>query len=266
MTLKDLSISWLLHSIKILLGDESIRRYIILNDFPKLKHQLKKDIRTFDPFVKKKKTRQDKYKEIEKYLDYVIKLKKGIVVFTATNVQQNDEDNETHFQTFIVDNDDKKVYAIDPAYDKDKEDFIGIYYAEVTHESIKPFLESKGYEFKFIPLSRPAQSTTNDVFCQSWSLLILLDMLHNNRYKEPNVEFKIPKTKPERYQMLLDFYKDIFIHSMPELLDNLQEEYIGSIKECYIEDNPDCPDEAQKEKLMKVNIGDLLRKMKKSDV
>ena len=44
MTLKSLSISWLLHSIKILLGDESIRRYIILNDFPKLKHQLKKDI------------------------------------------------------------------------------------------------------------------------------------------------------------------------------------------------------------------------------
>jgi hypothetical protein len=91
-------------------------------------------------------------------------------------------------------------------------------------------------------------------------------MLHNNKYKDPNVEFKIPRTKPERYQMLLDFYKDIFIHSMPELLDNLQEEYIGSIKECYIEDNADCPDKAQKEKLMKVNIGDLLRKMKKSDV
>ena len=144
-----------------------------------------------------------------------------------------------------------------------------ILWADDEIELLKPhilFLESKGYEFKFIPLSRPAQSTTNDVFCQSWSLLILLDMLHNNKYKDPNAEFKIPRTKPERYQMLLDFYKDIFIHSMPELLDNLQEEYIGSIKECYIEDNPDCPDEAQKEKLLKVNIGDLLRKMKKSDV
>jgi hypothetical protein len=165
-----------------------------------------------------------------------------------------------------VDNDDKKVYGIDPAYNKEADDFIGIYYAEVTHESIKPFLESKGYEFEFIPLSRPAQSTTNDVFCQSWSLLILLDMLHNNKYKKPNVEFKIPKTKTERYEMILDFYKDIFIHSMPELLDNLQEEYNGSIKECYIEDNSDCPDEAQKEKLLKVNVGDLLRKMKKSDI
>ena len=41
MSLKDLSISWLLHSIKILLGDETIRRYIILEKFPDLKHQLK---------------------------------------------------------------------------------------------------------------------------------------------------------------------------------------------------------------------------------
>jgi hypothetical protein len=262
MSIKDLSISWLLHSIKILLGDESIRRYIILNDFPKLKHNLKKAIRTFDPFVKKGKTRQDKYNEIQKYLEYVIKLKKDIVVFTATNVQQNDEDNETHYQTFIVDNDEKKVYAIDPAYNKEVDDFIGIYYAEVTHEAIKPFLESKGYTFAFIPLSRPAQSTTNDVFCQSWSLLILLDMLHNNRYKEPNVEFKIPSKKADRYEMLLDFYKDIFINSMPELLDNLQEEYIGSIKDCKL----DCPTEAQKEKLLEVDVGDLLRKMKKTDV
>ena len=91
-------------------------------------------------------------------------------------------------------------------------------------------------------------------------------MLHNNRYKEPNVEFKIPSKKADRYEMLLDFYKDIFINSMPELLDNLQEEYIGSINECYIEDNPDCPTEAQKEKLLEVDVGDLLRKMKKTDV
>jgi hypothetical protein len=265
MTLKELSISWLLHSIKILLGDESIRRYIILNKFPDLKHELKKDIRTFDPFVKKGKTRQDKYKEIEKYLNYVIKLKKNIVVFTATNVQQNAEDNETHYQTFIVDNDHKKVYAIDPAYDKDEEDFIGIYYAEVTHESIKPFLESKGYKFEFIPLSRPAQSSTNDVFCQSWSLLILLDVLKNNKYQEPHVEFKIPSTKLARYEMILDFYKDIFIDSMPELLENLQEEYNGSIKECK-DDDENCPSEKQKEKLLEIDVAGLLYQMKKSDV
>jgi len=271
MKLKELSISWLLHSIKILLGDESIRRYIILKKIPDLKHQSEKDIRTFDPFVKTGQTRQDKYKEIEKYLEYAIKLKKDNVVFTATNVQQNDEDHETHFQTFILDNDNKKVYVIDPAYNKDNEGFIGIYYAEVTHEAIKPFLESKGYELNFVPLSRPAQSTKNDVFCQTWSLLILLDLLKplnkstaqslkNNNYQE----YAIPRTKPERYEMLLEFYKDIFIDSMPELLDNLQEEYIGSINECDDDDDP--LTEEQKTQLLEVDVGDLLRKMKKSDV
>ena len=54
MKFKDLSISWLLHSIKILLGDESIRRYIIIKKFPTLKRQLVKDIRTFNPFLQGK--------------------------------------------------------------------------------------------------------------------------------------------------------------------------------------------------------------------
>ena len=259
MKLKELSISWLLHSIKILLGDESIRRYIIIKKFPKLKHKLKKDIRTFNPFVRKGKTRQDKFKEIENYLEYIIKLKKDIVVFTATNIQQNDEDNETHFQTFIVDNNNKKAYVIDPAYDKNEDEFIGIYYAEVTHEVIKPFLESKGYKLQFIPLSRPAQSTTNDVFCQTWSLLILLDLLKTKKYEDPHMEYKIPTTELKCYEMILDFYKDIFIDSMPELLENLQEEYNGSIN-----DNDET--EEQKEKLLKIDVAGLLYQMKKSDI
>ena len=259
MKLKELSISWLLHSIKILLGDESIRRYIIIKKFPKLKHKLKKDIRTFNPFVRKGKTRQDKFKEIENYLEYIIKLKKDIVVFTATNIQQNDEDNETHFQTFIVDNNNKKAYVIDPAYNKNEDEFIGIYYAEVTHEVIKPFLESKGYKLQFIPLSRPAQSTTNDVFCQTWSLLILLDLLKTKKYEDPHMEYKIPTTELKCYEMILDFYKDIFIDSMPELLENLQEEYNGSIN-----DNDET--EEQKEKLLKIDVAGLLYQMKKSDI
>ena len=267
MKLKELAISWLIHSIKILLGDEGIRRYIILNKFPNLKHNLKKDIRTFNPFIKRRKTRQDKHKEIENYLDYIIKLKKDIVVFTATNVQQNDKDIETHYQSFIVDNNNKKVYAIDPAFDKDEENFIGIYYAEITHDVIKPFFETKGYDLDFVHLSTPAQSTTNDVFCQSWSLLILLDLLKNNKYQEENLKFKIPRTKPERYEMILDFYKDIFIHSTPELLDNLQEEYNGSINDYkYDVDDDDCLNEEQKKQLLEVDIADLLHKMKKSDI
>jgi hypothetical protein len=261
MKLKELSVSWLLHSIKILLGDEDIRRYIILQKFPNLKHKFKKDIRTFDPFVKKRKTRQDKHNEIEKYLEHIITLT-DIVVFTATNVQQNDKDNETHYQSFIVDNDNKIAYVIDPAFDKNDDKFIGIYYAEITHDVIKPFLESNGYTVKFIHLERPAQSTTNDVFCQSWSLLILLEILENNKYQDNNLEFKIPKTKVARYKKILDFYKNIF-ESMSELQANLQEEYNGSINDCNYDN---CPTEEQKHKLLAINAYELLKSMKDSDM
>jgi len=262
MKFKDLSISWLLHSIKILLGDESIRRYIIIKKFPTLKRQLVKDIRTFNPFLQGK-TREYKLKEIEKYLNYVIKFKKDIFVFSAANVQQDLDDIETHYQSFIVDNLNKKAYAIDPAFNKNAENFEGIYYPEITFEIIKPFLEKKGYDFQFISLSRPAQSTTNDVFCQSWSLLILLDLLTNNKFRGTNTEFKIPETTPKKYEMLINFYKDIFINSMPELMVNLQEEYNGSIIHCEYEN---CPTKEQKKKLLAVNIPELLRKMTKSDI
>ena len=158
-----------------------------------------------------------------------------------------------------MDNNNKKAYVIDPAYDKNEDEFIGIYYAEVTHEVIKPFLESKGYKLEFIPLSRPAQSTTNDVFCQTWSLLILLDLIKTKKYEDPHMEYKIPSTELKCYEIILDFYKDIFIDSMPELLENLQEEYNGSIN-----DNDET--EEQKEKLLKIDVAGLLYQMKKIDI
>ena len=250
------AISWLLHSIKILLGDEGIRRYIILNFNPTLKNKSIKDLRTFDAFIKKGKTRADKNKEIENYLKHAIKLK-GIVVFTATNVQQDDNDIETHFQSYIIDNKNKKIYVIDPAFNKNGERFVGIYYAEVTHEVIKPFLEAKGYEVNFVHLTKPAQTTTDDVFCQSWSLLILLNLLDDNNY-EKNVEFNIPSKKIEKYNMLLTFYKTIFNH-MPELRENLKFEYNGSIIDARFS-------QEEETELLNINTYELLQSMKDSDM
>lgn len=246
--MKQNAISWLLHSIKILLGDESIRRYIILKYNPELKY--KNHIKTFDAFIKSGKTREHKNKEIKKYLQAISRLKKDIVVFTATNVQQDKEDIETHFQSFIVDNNNKKVYGIDPAYNKNEEDFIGIYYAEILHETIKPFFENKQYQFHLVRLSRPAQTTTDDVFCQSWSLLILLKIMENKDY-EKDVEIYIPSNKIDKYRMLLEFYKQIFI-DMPELVDNLKAEYEGSIN--------DFPE------LLEFDVGTLLMSMDKYDM
>ena len=105
------AISWLLHSLKIILGDESIRRYIILHYNPSITNSSKKIIKTFDAFVEKGKTREQKAEKIIGYCEEICQ-KKGIAVFTATNIQIDKFDNETHFQSYIVDNNKQKLIIV----------------------------------------------------------------------------------------------------------------------------------------------------------
>ena len=222
------AISWLLHSLKIVLGDEGIRRYITLFYYPEIKNRAKKHMRTFNAFIQKGKTRQDKMDKIKAFCNEILK-NKDTTLFTATNIQQDKFDNETHFQSFILDNNSKKMLVIDPAYDKTNENNAGIYMAEVAYEVIIPFFKNEEYTIEFINLSTPAQISEGDVFCQSWSLYILLQKLKNNEYKY-DVSFEIPKQQIDKYDMLLEFYKQIFT-DMPELGRNLLTEYEAEIKE-----------------------------------
>ena len=274
------AISWMLHALKIIIGDESIRQEILLHYHPKL-HKgnigaLKKiggrkyHIYTFDAFVKPEPSFEEgleaKEKEIEHYLSEIVKMD-GVVVFTATNIQQHEADFETHFQTFIVDNDRKIVHAIDPAYDKtvtkiNKKKKIlalnqGIYYAEVTHDVIKPFFEENHAEYKFqmTPLSHPAQIAFDDVFCQSWSLYILISMLDKMEKDKLIGEIQIPETQIEKYDMILGFYKRIF-RDIPTLATYLKQEYVGEITENY----------GGKSTLLKANPDKILMQMSKEDM
>ena len=233
-----------------MLGDESIRQEILLHYHPDLhKGNAKKlakinnsagiHIRTFDAFVECEdgacfaQAIEKKQKIIQDYLFEIIKLK-GIITFTATNIQRDADDGETHFQSYIVNNDAKTVWVIDPAYNAKvlETDVLksnqGIYYAEVTHDVVKPFFEEYApeYEFCFVPLLHPAQISFADVFCQSWSLMILNVQLKNTEL----TEHFIPKYQKEKYKMLLDFYKRIFI-DIPSLANYLYTEYEGEIKE-----------------------------------
>jgi hypothetical protein len=222
------AISWLLHSLKIILGDEGIRRYITLFYYPEIKNRTKKLMRTFNAFIQKGKTRQDKIDKIKKFCSEILQ-NKDITIFTATNIQRDNFDNETHFQSFILDNNNKKIHIIDPAYDNKKENNAGIYMAEVAHEVIIPYFQSEGYSIVFIDLSTPAQISEGDVFCQSWSLYILLQKLKKNEYIH-NTSFEIPEKQIDKYDMLLEFYKQIFT-DMPELGTNLLTEYQEEIKQ-----------------------------------
>ena len=118
-TNQDKAVSWMLHALKIVLGDESIRRYIILYYYPTITNPSKKCIRTFDAFVESAKKREEKSNEIIKYCNKMSR-KTDMVVFTASNIQRTKCDNETHFQSYIINNTTKKLSIIDPAYDPNK--------------------------------------------------------------------------------------------------------------------------------------------------
>ncbi len=277
---KEDAISWMLHSLKIIIGDESIRQEILLHYYPRLHRgnivSLKKigrrkhHIYTFDAFVKPLPTFEEgleiKKNEIRHYLSEIVKMN-GVIIFTATNIQQHEADFETHFQTFIVDNDRKIVYAIDPAYDKTvtktnkKKNILavnqGIYYAEVTHDVIKPFFKDnhRDYEFHLVPLSNPAQIAFDDVFCQSWSLYILMSVLDKIEKNEFIGEIQIPETQIEKYDVILGFYKRIF-RDIPSLKNYLKPEYVGEITENY----------GKKSTLLKANPEKILMEMSKEEM
>lgn len=268
INIRSIAISWLLHSIKILLGDEGIREYIIVHYYPNFKNKTKSDkIRTFNAFIEN--TREDKLAEIEKYLNTIVKSKKDIIVFTASNVQRNKDDIETHYQSFIVDKTTKNLYIIDPAFDKrntnpvdPKQIYMGIYYAEITHELIKPFFEHQQYTINYIRLTNPAQTSETDVYCQSWSLLILLQLLNQSKYKNSkNTEYGMPTDELDRLAIILDFYKKIFT-DMPELNNNLIAEYEGSINDASFT----IIDVNMKKNLLEFNPVDLLMSMTKEDM
>ena len=218
---KDIAVSWAILALRDVMGREDVRNHIITTFMPDIKNA--KYMKTFDAFQQYKKFPYDnKQTKILKYCAKIMKLK-NTVVFTASNIQENAEDMETHYQSFIVDNTQKKLFAIDPAINPKTKTGYGIYKPMVTYETIQPFFEKNGYEFQFIQLSNTAQTRREDVFCQSWSLYILLDVLRNGT----NTIVDIPKSQTKKYEVLLDFYKRLL--AIPDIADELNKTYLDYI-------------------------------------
>jgi hypothetical protein len=213
--------------------------------------------------------REQKIEKIQKFLEKIVEMD-GVIVFTASNIQRDINDMETHYQTFIVDNTEKKVYMIDPAndrtvdknapkYKKSKKILVsgqGVYYAEVAHHVIKPFFEEKtDYPVELVQLSHPAQIIEDDVFCQSWSLFIL-DLLLTNKVYQTSSVVEIPEKQIDKYGMILGFYKRI-LTDIPALPAIFAEEFLKSINTCV-----DCPHA----ELLKIDPVAFLQSMTKNDM
>ena len=258
---KEIAISWVILALRDIMGREHIRNNIITTfvpDIPNAKH-----MKTFDAFQQYKKAPFDnKQKKILKYCEKIMKLKNK-VVFTASNIQQNAKDMETHYQSFLLDNTAKKLFVIDPA--KTKTGY-GIYAPMVTYETIQPFFEANGYTVQYIELSNPAQTNTEDVFCQSWSLYILLDVLESYASAPGSNgihSVKIPKSKLKKYGVLLDFYKKVLLDD--NIANELNETYFEYItnktnKKNIVSNGGDI------EKMMHMNAVDIILNMSPNDM
>jgi hypothetical protein len=204
------AVSWTLHAMKNILGLKTVRNKIIKKFYPLIKNITKAE--TFDAF-QSPEALVAYCAEIMHYQPYV--------VFTASNQAEAIAEPETHYQTFYLDNVTKHLYMIDPSR-KNKAD--GIYMPFIARNTIQPFYEQQGYVCKFIEMTNPAQSSERDVFCQSWSLYILINFLQDGLHTVP-----IPRNQVERYNVLLNFYQ-IIIDDIPTLQKELKKEYVSEIQ------------------------------------
>lgn len=228
---REIAISWALDAVKDVLGTQHTRNKIIKTFFPPIKNA--QHMKTFDAFQQYEcMPFNDKENEILDYCEEIIQLK-NYVVFTATNIQENEDDQETHYQTYIVDNTNKILYAIDPAINPKKKYGYGIYKPMITYKTIQPFFEKNGYQFQYVKLMNPAQTLTEDVFCQSWTLYILLEVLASGVSTSSTLEMddiliNIPKKQIDKYEILLNFYKQILV--VESISDKLDKTYKSNVK------------------------------------
>lgn len=228
---RKIAISWAIESMKTILGYEDIRNIIMKYYFPNIPNC--DEMCTFDsfqqyetpPFI-------DKYLEIIDYCKYVIEHEEtnGIVLMTASNIQNSAKDKYTHYQSFIINKDSNIVYAIDPA---SKEHGIGTYVAAITETVVLPVFHRYGYKCKYVTLTNAAQTNKQDVFCQTWTLIIMIEALEkifNNELIDDEIVIDIPSPKPKikKYKILLDFFKKVLIN-IPELTMELEMEYIKNM-------------------------------------
>lgn len=210
-------VSWVLDAVRRVLGLEDIRKDILKYFIPVKYHDQITFGLTFGS--------EAKPKEIEKYLEsLVLSNNKKLILFTASNLALN---SETHYQSFVLDPIHKHLFVIDPSSFMGQ---VGIYEPYVAMTVIVPFLKQFGFTSEFVKLSNPAQSTDDDIFCQTWSLFLQIQFmksyLHSNDHKV--IILDISKSLRIRYKYLIAFYKSC-LKNISNFCRDLNEIYIHEI-------------------------------------
>lgn len=203
--------SWILYSLRDVMGNCQLRRDII--DMFHIEKGLEMEnterVVTFDGF-------RDNDDEIVEYCLGVM-ITSGRTFFTACNIV-DPSTGESHYVTFLVDNYKQKLTVMDPAF---SEKGRSIYSQFVASDTIIPLFKQNGYLVSHVNVSEPLQNYSEEVFCQTWSMFLVDQMICNK-----GEQIVVPRTQRDKYTLLLGFYRKIF----PLIREKFLIEYAKNIR------------------------------------
>ncbi len=217
--------SWILLSLREVMGFSDVRRHVINNMVDEFKIP---NVAPVIPLINPERKNDDEVFVLCKSIISDEDPTHSIFIFTGTNLPDK-RTKETHYNIFLIDKASKKLIVIDPAAKIVKRKGAikvtsGIYESYLAKEVVIPFFEANGYDCNFLPLRNPAQTIVSDVFCQTWTLVLLREFLSN----VANPVIEIPKEQKNKYEILLGFYKSV-ISSFPDFASYLNSVYAENI-------------------------------------
>ena len=100
--------------------------------------------------------------------------------------------------------------VIDPAM------IFDVYASKITDNVVMPYYKEKGYEVE--KLKNFCQQSSDDVYCQTWTLITLIEELNEGAH-----DFLKDTTLEERKKFLVEFFKAIIL--VPNICQRLKEIY-----------------------------------------
>lgn len=256
-TIEEHVFGWILLALRQTIGIEDIRNLILRNEFFE-----EKDLKfgkTFGLGFTKKK--------ILEYLEKIIRKPRNINYLTFTSINETINDSlETHYQAFILDYKNKILWVIDPAINPISGQ--GIYDSDISINTINPFFIKNHWTIQYAPVSCACQLDERDVFCQTWSLYLQIELLKKLKTQpiqqiEP---INIPRNNRQKYQLFVDFLKKII--EISEFCQEFENQYISIINE-----HPDLVGDVsakQKSKIRKfyldLHICDIIKQINYQDI
>tara|TARA_Y100000389_G_C17468676_1_gene528161 strand:- start:2025 stop:3041 length:1017 start_codon:yes stop_codon:yes gene_type:complete len=222
--------SWILYSLRFALLNKNVRNKILQSSqwFGKFK---KKGYQIILGDIYGEGISDN---ELEKLMNHYISLGDNkIILFTLSNNPRNTMDpdkRETHFQSFILVNRIKTVFAFDPAMSTGTN--IGVYYpgAIIQIEKLFNNLNYRGYNIVRPDIQYACQVDKSDVFCQTWSLYLQYEYMR--QLCELNLDFTkihivIPYDIIDKYQLLNSFIQDII--KIKIVRDTLESQFVEDV-------------------------------------